>query len=164
MNPLLLKIGLPAMIFAAIAFMKWSNAKATGTPIFPSVSNDATRQGKSVSGSALPDPTSGVITEVGRTDSVGATTSGDSPAGSEIGTDYSSLTTDYPGAPQHFIAPSNDYPGSAQHFVPGGGGGYQSVSPLAQGLKPSSPAPGLNIPAFQSNGSYGVTGGKTFAI
>lgn len=156
MNPLLLKVGIPAMVFAAIAFMKWTNAKATGSPVFPGLSSDAPRQGKDGGG----NPGESVLAPDGLT-KVGSTTAGDPPATSDIGTSYA--TTDasvgsvIPGVRQ---VSAFDYTArDRQQIVTPGQltSVYEGALPQRQ---PSSPTPTTQLPTPVTGGG----GHGTYAI
>jgi hypothetical protein len=173
-NPLLLKIGLPAIVFAAIAFMKWTNAKATGSPVFPGLGTDENRKGKGGGGGSsiiAPDPDKpGGITPV---ESVGSTTGGDSASTSDIGTNYATNDTSISS-----VRSSPVYARAARAVGIGGdGGGYQTNALIQQAQQQQIASRSIDFaPALTPYGGSRptitpapITGGgggagKTFAI
>jgi hypothetical protein len=55
MNPLVLKVGIPVLIIAALAFMRWTNKKSMGEPFFPTSEDSGTKSKSGGGGGAAID-------------------------------------------------------------------------------------------------------------
>jgi len=180
MNPIIWKIGIPVAIIAALAFMRWTNSKASGEPFFPGVGESEGKKGGVGSG-GLPLLKTGSLTSPNDVQDSGTYSEFSDNGTTDSGvTDSSSPASDSNFAVSSTVTGAGAGTGVAGSSIPalrggiGIGGVSQPSAPVAAaiiqntitnpytgGYQPYSPTP-ATVPVSNQFGGQG--GGGVFAI
>jgi len=147
MNPIIWKIGIPVAIIAALAFMRWTNSKASGEPFFPGVGESEGKKGGVGSG-GLPLLKTGSLTSPNDVQDSGTYSEFSDNGTTDSGvTDSSSPASDSNFAVSSTVTGAGAGTGVAGSSIPAlrGGIGIGGVSQPSAPVDSSSPASDSNF-------------------